>query len=136
MKIDKKSKKNLIIHWQRLIFEGNTCQRCGSTESELDKAVLRLKTKLNPLGIKVILKKSKLTLKKFKNNPIESNRILFNNHSLEDLINARTGQSQCCDVCEGEKCRTLKIERESHEVVPADIIIKAGLIAVSKSFKN
>ena len=103
---NKKSKKKLVIIWQRLISGGATCPRCGFTEDELDKATLRLKEKLNPMGIEVILKK------------------------LEDLVGAETGQSQCCDVCGNKKCRTVKIEKESHETIPADMIVKAGLAAL------
>lgn len=127
-----KPKKNLVITWQRLISEGNTCPRCGSTENELDKAVLQLKEKLNPLGIEVVLEKTELTLKEFNKDPIQSNRILFNGKLLEDLIDAETGQSQCCDVCGDKECRIIKIKEESHETIPADIIVKAGLVAASK----
>lgn len=126
-----KSKKVLTITWQRLISEGNTCPRCGSTENELDKAVLKLKKNLEPKGIKVILKKSELTLGEFKKNPIESNRILLNNKSLESLIGAKTGQSQCCNVCGESDCRTLELNGKSHEVITADIIVKAGLKAIN-----
>ncbi len=127
-----KSNKILTITWQRLISEGNTCPRCGSTEDELDKAALELKKKLEPLGIKVNLVKSELTLGEFKKNPIESNRILFNDESLESLISAETGQSQCCDVCGDSECRTLELNGKSHEVITTDIIVKAGLKAISK----
>ena len=127
-----KSEKNLVITWQRLISEGSTCPRCGSTENELDKAVLQLKEKLNPLGIEVFLEKTELTLKEFNKHPIQSNRILFNGKLLEDLIGAETGQSQCCNVCGDKECRTVKIEDELHETIPADIIVKAGLVAASE----
>jgi len=123
------SKKNLVITWQRLISEGNTCPRCGFTEDELDKAALQLKEKLNPLGIDVILEKNELTLEEFKKDPIQSNSILFNGKPLEDLVGAETGQSQCCDVCGDNECRTVKIKEELHETIPADIIVKAGLVA-------
>ena len=126
-----KPKKVLTITWQRLISEGNTCPRCGSTENELDKAVLKLKKNLEPKGIKVILEKSELTLGEFKKNPIESNRILLNNKSLESLISAKTGQSQCCNVCGESYCRTLELNGKSHEVITADIIVKAGLKAIN-----
>lgn len=126
-KMEGNTKKILIITWQRLISEGNTCPRCESTEDELNKAILRLKGKLNPLGIEVILKKKELTLEKFKNNPVESNRILLNGRLLEDVINAKTGRSQCCDVCGDEKCRTVEIKEKSYETVPVKMIVKAAL---------
>lgn len=131
-KIDGEAKKILVITWQRLISEAITCPRCESTEDELDKAVLRLKKELNPLGFKVSLKKTALTLEEFKKDPIKSNSILFNGRLLEEVIGAKTGQSQCCDVCGDEKCRTVEIKGKSHEIITADIIIEAGLLAVSK----
>jgi len=127
-----KSEKVLTITWQRLVSEGSTCPRCGSTENGLDKAVFELSKKLAPMGIKVIFEKSELTLEEFNKNPLESNRILFNGESLESLIDAKTGQSQCCDVCGDNECRTLEINGESHEVITAEIIVKAGLKAITK----
>jgi hypothetical protein len=123
--------KILNITWDRLVADGETCPRCGSTEEELDKAVSQLKKILIPLGIEVVLKKSTITLEEFKANPIKSNRILFNDVALENLVSAKTGRSQCCDVCGDKKCRTIEIKGKTHEVITADIIIKAGLKAVS-----
>ena len=126
------NKKIIIISWQRLISDGSTCPRCGSTEEELDKAVIELRNSLNPLGIEIILNKSELTLAEFKKDSVKSNRIMFNDCPLEDLINAKTGQSQCCDVCGDNKCRTVDIEGESFETIPASLIVKAGLLAFAK----
>jgi len=126
---EKDNEKILTISWQRLVSDGGTCPRCGSTEDELDKAILKLKSALSPLGIKVELQKSELSLEEFKKNPVKSNTILFNGISLEDLIEAKTGQSQCCDVCGDEECRTVEVGGESYETIPAELIIKAGLIA-------
>ena len=44
--------KTLKIKWQRLIFNEQTCPRCGSTEKEVEKAVSILKESLKPVGIK------------------------------------------------------------------------------------
>jgi len=95
----------------------------------LDKAVLQLKGALAPLGIEVFIEKSELTLEEFRNNPVSSNRILFNGRLLEDLVKAKTGQSLCCDVCGDEECRTIEAGGESLEIVPAELIIKAGMAA-------
>lgn len=132
----KDNEKVLIISWQRLVSDGNTCPRCGSTEDELGKAIEQLKKSLNPLGIKVELQKSELTLEEFKKEPVKSNIILFNDIPLEDLILAKTGQSQCCDVCGDEECRTVEVGGKAHETIPAGLIVKAGLIAVGKNADN
>jgi len=125
-----KTKKSLVISWQRLVSDGSTCPRCGTTEDELEKAVLWLKEQLDPKGIKVILEKKELTVEEFRQNPLESNQILFNNQSLEDLLDAKTGQSKCCDVCGDEECRTTEVGEKKYETIPAEIIVKAGLKAV------
>lgn len=129
---DTKSKKNLTITWQRLISEGNTCPRCGSTEDELNKAVLLLKEKLSPLGIGVTLEKNELSLEEFKKDPQKSNRILLNGQLLEDVIGAKTGQSQCCDVCGDEQCRTVDTKGQSFETVPVELVVEAGLRVISE----
>lgn len=119
----------LSIVWSRLVSENKTCPRCESTEKELDNAVQKLKELLAPMGIQVVFNKTELTPEEFNKNPMQSNLILFNGRSLESLIGAQTGKSQCCDVCGNKECRTVKIEEESHETIPADIIVKAGLVA-------
>lgn len=126
-KIQKDDGNKLIITWQRLISDNETCPRCGSTENELDKAVLQLKEKLNPLGISVMIEKKEISLEEFKKNPIKSNSILFNDHLLEDIINAKTSHSQCCEVCGDEECRTIEVKGKSLEIIPSELIVEAGL---------
>lgn len=126
-----KKEKVLKISWQRLISDGNTCPRCGSTEDELEKAQLTLEKTLSNLGIKVELEKIELNLQEFKTNPVKSNSIFFNGIALEDLLGAKTGKSQCCDVCGDEECRTVELGDNSFESIPAEIIVKAGLIAAA-----
>lgn len=128
---ESESKKSLVISWQRLVSDGSTCPRCGSTEDELNKAVSQLKKKLMPQGIEVILEKEEINIEEFKQNPLMSNQITFNGQSLEDLLNAKTGQSKCCDVCGDEECRTIETGGTNYETIPAELIVEAGLKAVS-----
>ncbi|MDI6725034.1 MAG: DUF2703 domain-containing protein [Methanobacterium sp.] len=123
--------KTLKIKWQRLISDEQTCPRCGSTEGELEKAVLTLKQSLTPLGIEVILKKKALSEEEFKRDPLKSNQILLNDRPLEDWIRGEVGQSECCDVC-NDDCRTIEVEGEVYETIPAELIIKAGLLAATQ----
>ena len=59
--------KMLIIEWQRLLDERNkTCPRCGSTEQEVEKAVLSLKQTLKSAGIDVSLVKRAINPQRFK----------------------------------------------------------------------
>ncbi|MFH1285154.1 MAG: DUF2703 domain-containing protein [Candidatus Micrarchaeota archaeon] len=124
-------KKLLKIKWQRLMDEGKTCPRCGSTEKELKKAVSALNKSLSSRGIKVILEKSELSVSEFKKNPLQSNRILVNNVPLEEWVKGKTGESPCCDVCGSSKCRTVEVKGKAYETISAKLVIEAGLAAAS-----
>lgn len=123
----------LKLKWQRLMDnENRTCLRCGASEEELEKAYLKLKEALSPLGIDVVLEKSKLSLDEFRANPLSSNQIWIGDKTLEEWLGAKTGESKCCDVCGDEECRTIEFGKHTYETIPAPLIIKAGLIAASE----
>lgn len=123
----------LKLRWQRLVNDDDkTCPRCGVTEEELDKAYLKLKEVLSPLGINVILEKKELSLSEFKVNPLSSNQIWIGDKILEEWLGARTGESKCCDACGDEECRTIEMGDQVYETIPASMIIKAGLMAVAE----
>ncbi len=124
--------KTLKIQWQRLVIDDQTCQRCGATETEVDKAFQSLKQSLNPLGIEVVLEKRAIKQADFEKNPSKSNLILIGERSLEDWLQARTGQSSCCGPCGDAECRTIETQGKIYETIPADLIIKAGLIAAGQ----
>jgi len=70
---DASTNKNILkIKWQRLIFEGETCPRCGSTEKELDEAISNLRQSLAPLEIEIVLEKEELPVSEFKKDPLQS----------------------------------------------------------------
>ncbi|MGB9960455.1 MAG: DUF2703 domain-containing protein [Candidatus Bathyarchaeales archaeon] len=122
----------LKIKWQRLIADGKTCPRCGSTEEEIERAVSILRQSLAPLGIDVTLEKGELSVEEFEKNPLESNKILINDHPLEEWVSGTVGQSPCCTVCGPSECRTVTVEGQIYETIPAELIVKAGLIAASE----
>ncbi len=124
--------KTLKIKWQRLVSAGETCPRCGSTEDELEKAISTLQQSLKPLGIEVVLEKRELSVAEFEKDPLLSNQIWINDKLLEEWIGGEVNQSPCCDVCGPSECRTLGVEGEVYETIPADLIIKAGLVAASQ----
>ncbi|MCX7821492.1 MAG: DUF2703 domain-containing protein [Brevinematales bacterium] len=124
-------KKNLVIKWKRLINDGKTCHRCGSTEEELEEALLILKQSLSPLGIEVVLEKEEISFSEFKKDPLNSNSIWIDDSPIENYIKANTGKSLCSDVCESYECRKIEIDGTSYETIPSEIIVKAGLIAAS-----
>ena len=124
--------KTLTVRWHRLLSNGQTCPRCGSTGDEVEKAVTTLSQSLAPLGIVVVLEKGELSVEEFKQDTLRSNEIWIGGRLLEDWLGATTGQSECCDVCGPNDCRTVSVAGESHEVIPAELIVQAGLLAAAQ----
>ena len=129
--------KVLKIEWQRLVDKkGHTCQRCGSTEKEVQKAFQSLKQSLASLGIKATLEKKALTPSACAKDVIQSNRILISGRTLEEWLGAQVGKSPCEFCCAelGDKaeCRTVEVGGQVYETIPANLIIKAGLLAASE----
>jgi hypothetical protein len=125
--------KALTITWQRLLMDesGRTCPRCGSTEKELERAVHTLKQSLAPLGIEVVLVKKALDAVAFAGDVLESNRIWIGEKPLAEWLGAEVGRSLCCEVCGNAECRTVEIGQKTYETIPADLVVKAGLVAAS-----
>lgn len=131
------SMKALTIKWQRLVDEnGQTCQRCGATGKEVQKAFHSLKQSLAPLGIKVLLEKKALDPATCAKDISQSNRIWVGERPLEEWLDAQVGQSPCATCCaelgSDVECRTVKVQGQTYETIPADLIIKAGLLAASR----
>jgi hypothetical protein len=86
--------KTLTITWQRLLVDesGRTCDRCGATERELERAVHTLKQSLAPLGIEVVLVKKALDAVAFAKDALESNRVWIGGKPLEEWLGADVGQ--------------------------------------------
>lgn len=129
----------LAIQWQRLLDDkGKTCDRCGETEKELRKAIDMLKRSLRPLGMKVTFDKKSLGPEDAKD-IIDSNRILIAGKTLEAWLDAKIGSSACGSCCaklgETVECRTTTVDGETYEVIPAQLIVKAGLRAASEFMK-
>lgn len=121
------------IVWQRLVDEqGATCDRCEGTEQELDKAVRFLQKTLAPAGIQFPVEKKALDRQEVAPDPSQSNRIWIDGKPLEKWLGAEVGKSPCCGPCEGLECRTLETGGTSYETIPAELIIKAGLLAVQR----
>lgn len=125
-----KDMKKLHIVWQRLVDErGQTCDRCGTTDTAVVEAVQKLKRSLKELGIDVVLEKKTLSPSTFLKEPLESNRIWIGGEPIEKWLSATTGQSKCCSTCGESDCRTVTVEGRTYEAIPAELIVKAGLLA-------
>lgn len=138
---EKTKMKVLKIEWQRLVDEkGQTCQRCGSTEKEVRKAFQSLKQSFAPLGIKVVLEEKALDAATCAKDISQSNRIWVGGRPLEEWLNAQVGQSPCETCCaelgSDVECRTVEVEGEVYEIIPADLIVRASLLAAAESMKT
>ena len=122
--------KTLPILWQRLVSaDGRTCDRCSSTYKEIERAIAKLKTSLEPLGIEPSLEINEIDQKSFKANPSESNRIWIAGIPMEQWLGGSVGSSACCSVCGTSQCRTVKVEGATFETIPERLLVRAALIA-------
>ena len=122
--------KSLQIIWQRLVYDqGLTCNRCGTTEKAVDEAIRKLQRSLRELDIDVVLEKKVISPSAFSRDPLQSNRIWIAEKPLEHWLSATSGQSQCCSTCGDAECRTVTVDGRTYEAIPAELIVKAGLLA-------
>jgi hypothetical protein len=129
--------KTIKIIWQRLVDgQGDACERCGGTEQELDKAVRFLQKSLAPAGVRFSLEKKVMDIGEVAPDPSQSNRIWIDGRPLEKWLGADVGKSPCCGPCQGLDCRTLEKNGISHETIPAEMIIQAGLLAVQRQVQK
>ena len=125
--------KTLPIVWQRLVHtQGRTCPRCHGTGDEVQRAVDRLKATLEPLGIELILRTTELDEAAFLAEPSESNRIWIAGKPLEEWLEGQTGSSRCCNECGDNDCRTVEVGGRTYEVIPEDLLVRAGVIAATR----
>ena len=126
----------LRIRWQRLVVEEDrTCSRCRGTQGELLNAVQSLKACLGPLGVDVVLEERTLSPQECAEDVSESNRIWIADRPLEEWLGGEVGKSLCGFCCselgDAVECRTVSVDGKTYEVIPAQLIVKAGLLAAS-----
>lgn len=122
--------KTLSIVWQRLVNDqGKTCPRCQGTGNAVRRAVERLDNVLKPLGVQPVLECRELAPTAFRDQPEESNRIWVDGQPLEAWLGGQAGASRCCDECGDQDCRTLELEGQCYEMIPEELLVRAGLKA-------
>ncbi len=123
-------KQVLQVRWQRLVDEkGQTCGRCGSTEKAAEDAVRKLRRSLKPINVDVVLQKTSISQAEFSKNPLSSNQIWVADKPIEEWLQATVGESQCSGACGDSVCRTLTVGGKVYETIPAELIVRAGLLA-------
>lgn len=121
----------LIVVWQRLVADGVTCPRCGTTQDTVRRAVERLAYALRPLGVSLVLEERALDQATFEGAPGESNRIWVGGRPLEEWVGASSGASRCCGACGDNDCRTIEVAGSTFEAVPEQLIVAAVLSAAA-----
>lgn len=125
--------KTLPIFWQRLVSEqGTTCPRCHSTGEELQRAVQKLKLALEPLGVTPELLVKEIDNASFRQDTLQSNQIRIAGHTIEHWLGGQTGSSQCCNECGDNECRTVELGGQRYEVIPEELLVRAGVIAAAR----
>ena len=132
--------QQLEIEWKYFDQAGNTCLRCSDTGETLQEVVNKLATQYGEKGIAVRFKETLLDASDLS----QSNQILFNGTSLEDLVSgAQLIESHCKSCCEmiGEdvSCRAVVVEGVTYEAIPEKLIRQAAHAAVNmenKTMKN
>lgn len=126
-------KKRITIEWRHLETERGTCERCSNTGAVLESVIEKLKKD----GVEPVFKEVKLDSSRLS----ESNLVIINGRSVEDLLGAKTGSSDCpsCSDLVGEQscCRTvITPDNQVHEALGETLILKAAKRAAGESGKE
>ena len=128
------SKQTLTVRWQRLVDEtGGTCERCATTRQEVRLAADTLKRALRPLNMRVALEEVAMSPESVAKDTSQSNRVFVDDRPLADWLGGTIGMSACKSCCPQlgakVKCRTLTVDGQTYEAIPAALIVRAGLRA-------
>ena len=64
--------------------------------------------------------------------PLHSNQVLIGGQTIEHWLDGQTGSSRCCNECGDNDCRTVEVGGQSYEVIPEDLLVRAGVIAATR----
>lgn len=125
------NEKSLVILWQHTMCQSkNPCERCLTAPKEVQRAYEELHSALAKLYITVIFDEQ--------TEGQTGERILINGRVLENWLGGRLIKRQCasCPSVEGKakEYNALELDGTAYEIIPANLIIKAGLLAASDLF--
>jgi hypothetical protein len=128
--------KTLKIEWRHLDVQGETCDRCYDTGENLANEVKRLKRALEPQGIAIEYRETKLDDSEIP----QSNMILFNDVPIEDILKIKVSENHCesCTALLGKEtyCRTVAFDGNEYEDIPAKAIRQAAYKALGLEEKE
>lgn len=126
--------QELSIEWRHYDKEGATCERCAATGSSVGDVVTGLREELAIKGIKVIFTEKKLAEEQM----AQSNLILFNGVTLEEVLDNAMARKTHCSSCScltgsATDCRTVEYEGINYEAIPAELIRTAAYKSIEAS---
>jgi len=77
--------------------------------------------------------KTEIDSEEFNRNLLDSNRSFINGRPMKFYLNARVGESSCCDNCVPHSCRTIEVDGKTYEVPSSELIVKAALNAIKET---
>lgn len=92
----------------------------------------KLQQALEPLGITTELQTREIDEAAFLQDPLQSNQVLIAGQPVEQWLGGQTGRSRCCNECGDNDCRTVEVGGQQYEVIPEDLLVRAGMIAASR----
>ncbi|MGD8628767.1 MAG: DUF2703 domain-containing protein, partial [bacterium] len=95
-----------------------------------------LARELEDHGIEVVLAKTDFSPEECQEYPERANRILVGGYGVDYWLGAEVGKSPCEGFCkqtlgDNGSCQNLIYEGKTYEVIPAELIVKAGLAAAA-----
>ena len=118
--------KQLTVEWQRLVENGDTCDRCQVTGDILHDTIERLNRECQARGWEIRLTETALGPESIAN----SNRILVDGKPLETFLPGAKNATNHCRSCSEmigtqTQCRTLEWAGGSHETIPESLLRRA-----------
>lgn len=117
--------KSMIVEWKHLDVDGETCDRCSQTETNLIQEVRLLNSKLNSHGYQIKLVETKLDEASIN----ESNMILINGIPIEKIIDIKVVDNYCksCSDLVGSDsyCRSVLYQGKRYDEVPREAVRSA-----------
>lgn len=113
----------VTVEWMHLDKNGETCERCSDTGTDVKEIVKKLNRECASKQIQIVLKETKLAEGEID----KSNLILIDGIPMEDILpGAVASESACCSCGEltgkSEVCRTIVQFSEVHESIPQKMI--------------
>jgi hypothetical protein len=125
-------KNHLTIEWRHLLVRGGTCDRCAGTYANILEAITTLERSGELAGPEVEIIDTPLA----KDRIGESNMVLINDVSLEQLVGAGVDYTVCssCGDLIGDTtcCRAVTSRGTTEETLPVAMIRDAILAALNR----